>query len=71
MDLSCNPLGEEFYKNLPILKSTTIRELNLGETSMNSECLYDFLERIEESKSLSVLRLDRNDFSHHWFGKIG
>lgn len=36
MDLSCNPLGEEFYKNLPTLKSTTIRELNLGETNMNS-----------------------------------
>lgn len=26
---------------------------------------------MEESKSLSVLRLDGNDFSHHWFGKMG
>ncbi len=38
---------------------------------MTSQLLYDFFERIEESKSLSVLKLDKNDFSHHWFGKIG
>lgn len=38
---------------------------------MNSECLFEFFNKIVESKSLSTLILDNNDFSHHWFGKIG
>jgi len=38
---------------------------------MNSENLYGFLENLEECRSLVVLKLDNNDFSHHWFGKIG
>lgn len=36
LNMSENPLGEEFYKNLPMLKSTTIRELDLSSTNMNS-----------------------------------
>ena len=71
LNMSDNPLGEGFYKNLPMLKSTTVREVDLSCTNMTSEQFYDLLKKIEESKSLSTLILDKNDFSHHWFGKIG
>jgi hypothetical protein len=29
LDLSCNPLGAEFFNSLPMIKSATIKELNL------------------------------------------
>ena len=71
LNLSSNPLGEEFYEGLPIIKYGTIKELNLSETNMTAEYFYYFLEKLEECKSLTVLKVDGNDFSHHWFGKIG
>ena len=38
---------------------------------MTSENLYCLFEKFEECKTLVVLKLDGNDFSHHWFGKMG
>ncbi len=70
LDLSNNPLGNEFFKSLPILKAITLKQLSLIDTKMSSENLYEFLQKLEESKTLSVLKVDNNDFSHHWFGKI-
>ena len=38
---------------------------------MTAENLYTFFETIEECKNLVVLKLDGNDFAHHWFAKVG
>ena len=71
LNLSSNPLGDDFYRAIPIFKGTTVKDLNLSQTSMNSHNFYELLQKIEEAKSLTILRVNNNDFSHHWFGKVG
>lgn len=45
LDLSENPLGAKFYLSLPSWKQSTIKNLALSNTNMNSESLIFFLTR--------------------------
>ena len=70
LDISENPLGHDFYKNLPSWKQSSLESLNISATSMDSEALIVFLINIEENKNLHKLKADKNDLSHHWFSQM-
>lgn len=70
LDISENPLGPNFYLTSPSWKQSTVRNLDVSQTNMNSEALIYFLSRLEENKSLQIFKADKNDFSHHWFNSM-
>ena len=47
LDISENPLGPNFYLTSPNWKLSTVRNLDISMTEMNSEALIYFLERLE------------------------
>ena len=70
LDISENPLGPNFYLNLPSWRGSTINILDVSSTNMNSEALIYFFNRLEENKAIQHLKMDRNNFSNNWFGQI-
>ena len=62
LNLSHNPLGEEFFVGMESWKGSTVRILDLTATEMNSNALLVFLIKVSHCRWLECLKFDQNNF---------